>query len=132
MHQLRLEESMKLKTRVLVADDSHAIRTYVRQQLLREGLEVTLAEDGAAAINEIRRSLPDLAILDIEMPRVDGYGVCEELRSIRSSVPVIFLTANDSNAVQMLGEAMGAYLHKPIVGDRLRQTVREVLALPSN
>lgn len=119
---------MTEKATVLIADDSHSVRVYLRQRLQEGGFEVIVAEDGAIAIEKLDESMPDLAILDIHMPEVDGYGVCESIRERGSKIPIIFLTSNQSNAVQMLGEEMGAYLKKPVTGERLMQTVRDLLA----
>ena len=120
---------MTPKPRVLIADDSHSVRVYLRQRLTEEGLEVIVAHDGAMAISLLEEVTPDLAILDIHMPEIDGYGVCEEIRRRGGEIPVIFLTSDQSNAVQMLGKKLGAYLKKPVTGERLLQTVRQVLAV---
>ena len=119
---------MNSAIRVLVADDSRSIRTHLRRRLSEEGFKVTLASDGAIAIEEIRKSPPDVAILDINMPNVDGYGVCEEMQRSGATFPVVFLTSVRANAVRMLGDAMGgAYLTKPVSAEKLVKTVREVL-----
>ncbi len=115
-----------------MADDSLAVRVHLEQRLRQEGYVVSLASDGIEAVEEIRENPPDLAILDIKMPRLDGYGVCQEILKLKLTFPIIFLTAVRANAVKMLGDEHGAYLTKPVCGDTLMQTVRDVLAPAAN
>ena len=83
----------------------------------------TAARRSTRSPNTIR----DAAILDINMPELDGYAVCQQLDYINSRMPVIFLTGVEANAVKILGDRMGAYLAKPVCGERLVQAVRDVL-----
>ncbi len=112
---------------ILVADDSRAVRIHVKQRLAEAGFSVVLAENGREAIKQIEAVNPDAAILDINMPELDGYAVCQQLEYIKSRMPVIFLTGVEANAVKMLGASLGAYLSKPVNGEKLVQTVRDVL-----
>jgi CheY-like chemotaxis protein len=122
--------------KVLVADDSATIRTMVRRTLESAGLDVVCVSDGIEAVERLREQPPNLAILDINMPGLDGYAVCDQLRSMGPSwarVPIIFLTSDRSNALQLLGQKFGAYLPKPIHPDQLIATVSQfvpVLAKP--
>ncbi|MCA9024759.1 MAG: response regulator [Planctomycetaceae bacterium] len=112
--------------KILVADDSRTIRTRVRQILSREGIDVIEAETGQAALEQIYREQPMLAILDINMPDTDGYGVCQELQSQGppwSELPIIFLTSLESHALEMLGDKLGAYLHKPVTSQKLLDVI---------
>ncbi|MGD9855798.1 MAG: response regulator transcription factor [Planctomycetaceae bacterium] len=118
--------------KVLVADDSRTIRTQLDLILSQEGFEVITASTGTDALESIFRETPDLAILDINMPELDGYGVCQELIARGepwSRLPIVFLTSLDSHALEMLGLKMGAYLRKPIVGERVVDVVQSLIPL---
>jgi DNA-binding response OmpR family regulator len=117
-------------TRILVADDSATLRTQLRRALTEAGYDVAVASDGLEAVQLARREPPELAILDIEMPGLDGYGVCQELQRMGepwSRLPIVFLTASQSHALEMLGDKLGAYLHKPVGTKQLLQTVARQL-----
>ncbi len=114
---------------VLVADDSRSVRVHVKQRLQDAGFTVVLAENGKVALEQIVERRPDVAVLDINMPELDGYGVCERLEAMSVSVPIIFLTGVEANAVKMLGDKLGAYLTKPVCGETLVQTVHDVLSV---
>ena len=115
-----------------MADDSLAVRVHLEQRLRQEGYVVSLASDGIEAVETIRENPPDLAILDINMPRLDGYGVCQEILELKLTFPIVFLTSIRANAVKMLGDLHGAYLTKPVCGRTLMQTVRDMLAPAAN
>ena len=113
---------------ILVADDSRSVRVQVKQRLVEAGFNVVLAANGREAIEHISANEQlDAAILDINMPELDGYAVCQQLDYIGSRMPVIFMTGVEANAVKLLGDRMGAYLCKPVGGEVLVQTVRDVL-----
>jgi DNA-binding response OmpR family regulator len=117
--------------RILVADDSVTIRTQLRRLLCEQGYEVQVAENGEEALRLIRDDCPQLLILDINMPGLDGYDVCAQLQQMGepwNALPVVFLTSVDAHALDLLGEAMGAYLKKPATGDTLRSTVAKIIA----
>ena len=103
----------------------------LRLILVRAGFEVREAEDGKAALSEVDRSLPDLMILDIMMPGIDGFEVCERLRADEStnSLPIIMLSAKTDTESVKRGLNLGAnkYLTKPVGPDELTRHVREVL-----
>lgn len=122
------ESSMPPK--ILVADDSSTIRTLVRRALTRAGLDVTVACDGREAVETARRERPDLVILDIQMPEMDGYTACEQILALEDRVadlPIIFLTRDTASHLSMLGNQLGAYLHKPVCDETLVTTVRTLL-----
>lgn len=100
--------------KILIADDEAEIRDVLRLYLEKDGYEVTEAADGVEAMEKIRKEHPDLVILDIMMPGLDGYRV---LRNIRedNNIPVIMLSAKDSDADKILGLDLGAddYITKP-------------------
>ena len=101
--------------RLLVVDDDEDIQVLLKSVLESEDYEVITAGDGLVALNELEQSTPDLILLDLMMPRMDGYTFAEELRQrgLQSSIPVIVLSA-DVNAKQKV-QQMGAedYITKP-------------------
>ncbi|WP_273844986.1 response regulator transcription factor [Rubrobacter calidifluminis] len=102
------------KGTILVVDDERDVVGFVRDVLEDEGYRVIPAFDGEEAIEEARRSSPDLVLLDIMMPKVDGYTVCRALRE-EMEIPIILLTARQSETDKVLGFGMGAddYVVKP-------------------
>ena len=118
------------KTRVLIADDDRQMRRLVRMILERDGHEVTEAADGLDALDAIESGQCDLMILDLDMPRLDGIGVLEELRArvMTSSLPVIVLTARSGEAEsQVLDLGAQDFLTKPVQPASLQARVRAVL-----
>ncbi|PVZ14577.1 response regulator transcription factor [Actinomycetospora cinnamomea] len=117
---------------VLVADDDPDVRDVVVFKLQQSGHEVLVAEDGGAALDLARSSRPDLAVLDVMMPRMTGLDVCRELRADRATagIPVILLTARAQEGDIESGFAWGAddYLTKPFSPRELDSRVRAVLA----
>ncbi len=114
--------------RILVVDDSTTIRLLLKRTLVSAGYDVTIANDGLQALDIAKSGCPDLAILDIRMPFLDGYGVCQEFKAMGppwSDVPIVFLTTLNSHALELLGDEMGAYLKKPVCPDDLLQIVRQ-------
>lgn len=115
---------------ILVADDSATVRTQVKRVLSDAGFEVVQAADGRAALELIRQQAPDLAIIDISMPAMDGYGVCQEMKRMGtpwSEVPIVLLTSCASHALELLGEQWGAYVAKPVSVTRLLEVVESLL-----
>ncbi len=103
-----------MKETILIAEDNPDIRNVLRLYLESEGFAVAEAEDGAAALELARRQMPDLAILDVMMPRMDGYALTQALRS-QSAVPILILSAKGQDSEKILGLNLGAddYLTKP-------------------
>ncbi|UUW90281.1 response regulator transcription factor [Nocardioides sp. WV_118_6] len=114
--------------RILVADDDRKLAALVRTYLERAGHQVVEAHDGQAALAECRRREPDLAILDIMMPVLDGHDVCHVLRA-EGEVPVIFLTARTTEDDLVRGLGLGAddYVTKPFSPRELVARVEAVL-----
>ncbi|GAA4761973.1 response regulator transcription factor [Actinomycetospora chibensis] len=117
---------------VLVADDDPDIRDVVVFKLQQSGHDVLVAEDGGEALSLARRALPDLAVLDVMMPRFTGLDVCRELRADpeTAGIPVILLTARAQEGDIESGFAWGAddYVTKPFSPRELDSRVRAVLA----
>ncbi|UCG26233.1 MAG: response regulator [Chloroflexota bacterium] len=118
---------------VLIVDDEPTARTMLRLILVRAGFEVIEAQDGSEALEEVRREMPDVMLLDIMMPGIDGFEVCEILRADdeTADLPIIMLSARaDAQSVNR-GLTLGAtkYLTKPVRPDNLTRHVREVLQI---
>ena len=113
---------------ILIADDEASIRDLARLYLEKEGFRVRTAEDGAAALEEVRREPPALLILDLMMPRMDGWEVCRRVRA-ESNLPILMLTARDQDIDKIVGLEMGAddYLTKPFNPRELVARVRAIL-----
>lgn len=119
------------QSRILVVDDSRTIRTLVRRILIEANYEVLLASDGLEAIQLVASQQPDLIVLDIQMPEMDGYTVCDEILTLANnanSLPIVFLTKERANHLSALGKELGAYLQKPICKPLLLQTIASLLA----
>ena len=120
--------------KILVADDSRTIRALVRRPLAANGYDVILASDGLEAVQLARRENPDLVILDIQMPEMDGYTACQEILALSedlASVPIIFLTKVKAQHLKTLGNDLGAYLQKPVPDNLLLETVSQLLGKPN-
>ncbi len=100
---------------VAIVDDEEHLRATVSHALRKEGFRTALYSDGAEAWESFEGSLPDLAILDIIMPRMDGLELCRRIRAVSARVPVMFLTSRDEEFDRVLGLELGAddYLCKP-------------------
>jgi DNA-binding response OmpR family regulator len=111
-----------VKKRVLVVEDDPAIRDALSYNLTREGYEVEVVGDGVRALEAARRQEPDLVLLDLMLPELDGFDVTRALRK-ESNVPILMLTARDDEIDRVLGLELGAddYLTKPF-------SMREMLA----
>ncbi len=118
---------------VLVVDDEPMARTLLRLMLVRAGFQVTEAEDGYDALAKVERNKPDLVLLDVMMPGIDGFAVCESIRNevATSQVPIIMLSAKTDLTSISKGLRVGAtkYLTKPISPDELTRHVRDVLGV---
>lgn len=116
---------------VLVVDDEPMARTLLRLMLVRAGFEVVEAEDGYDALDKLKEGEPDVMILDVMMPGIDGFHVCETVRATPSTseLPIIMLSAKTDMASANKGLRLGAnkYLTKPISPEELTRQVRDVL-----
>ncbi|NDU77340.1 response regulator [Actinomadura sp. DSM 109109] len=115
--------------RILVVDDEPAVRESLTSSLEFEGYRVTGAADGAAALDRVERDAPDLVVLDVLMPRMDGLTACRRLRALGATIPVLMLTARDMVGDRVTGLDAGAddYLAKPFDLDELLARVRALL-----
>jgi DNA-binding response OmpR family regulator len=114
--------------RILVVDDEERMVRFIRLNLEHDGFRVIEAYNGTQAINKVRSSLPDLILLDVMMPDVDGFEVLRIIREV-SSVPVIMLTAKGEEDDRVRGLELGAddYITKPFSPRELASRVRAVL-----
>jgi CheY-like chemotaxis protein len=119
---------------ILIADDRPASRELLRTVLERAGYEVVEAGDGEEALTRARESQPDLILLDLQMPKLDGYGVLAELRSDAHfrDLPICALTASAmrGDREKILAAGFTDYLSKPAGPELLRDTVARLLAKP--
>jgi two-component system response regulator MprA len=115
--------------RVLVADDDRAIRAALVRALELEGYSVVAVADGAAALEAARAASPDVLVLDVMMPGVDGLTVCRVLRSERDRTPILMLTARTETSDRVAGLDAGAddYLPKPFELEELLARLRALL-----
>lgn len=116
------------KTKVLIVDDEATIRRILETRLKLCGYQVDIAIDGEEAIEKFNTCHPDIVILDVMLPKLDGFAVCKEIRSY-SEVPVIILTAITDVADRIKGLEMGAddYVTKPFSPNELEARIRAVL-----
>jgi CheY-like chemotaxis protein len=119
------------KRRILIADDRASSRELLRLVLARAGYEVIEAEDGIDALERARAANPDLILLDLQMPRLDGYGTLAELRREERfrTLPILALTASAmrGDREKILAAGFTDYLSKPAGPDQLRETVAKLL-----
>ena len=116
------------RSKVLVADDEASIRRILETRLKMVGYDVVVAEDGEAAVEVFNKENPDLVVLDVMMPKMDGYGVTREIRRT-SDVPIIILTALGDVSERITGLELGAddYVIKPFSPKELEARVKAVL-----
>jgi len=116
------------KERILLVDDEQAIVEPLRYHLEREGYVVIVAQDGEMALRRARTETPDLIVLDLMLPKINGWEVCRILRQ-ESTTPIIMLTARDEETSKILGLNLGAddYLTKPFSFQELLARVRALL-----
>jgi DNA-binding response OmpR family regulator len=120
-------------TRVLIVDDEPNIVISLEFLMRQQGYETATAADGRAALSEADRFRPDLVLLDITLPELDGFQVCEQLRAVHGSdIGIIMLTARGREAEVAKGLALGAdaYVTKPFSTRDLVGTVHKLLGTP--
>jgi two-component system response regulator MprA len=114
---------------ILVVDDDAPIRRMLERTLGAEGYAVSTEADGGAALAFLERSTPDLVVLDVTMPGMDGLAVCRRVRSRGLALPILLLTARDALEERVTGLDAGAddYLVKPFAAEELLARVRALL-----
>jgi DNA-binding response OmpR family regulator len=112
----------------LLVDDEHSVQKLLAYPLRKEGYDVVPALDGREALNRLRDDNFDLVVLDVMLPKVDGFDVCRQIRA-RSTVPIIMLTAKTEEIDKVLGLELGAddYITKPFSVREFRSRVKAVL-----
>lgn len=118
-----------MRSNVLVVDDDEKITSMLRRGLAFEGYHVVTARNGAEGLKAIAESEPDIIILDVMMPQLDGWEVCRRVREAGSSAPILMLTAKDEVQSRVKGLDLGAddYLVKPFALEELLARVRALL-----
>lgn len=118
-----------MAARILLVEDEENLRSTIRLNLEMEGYEVTEARDGKVAFNQFRSAHFDLIILDVMLPEMDGYTLCQKIRLENTQVPVIFLTAKGASDERVQGLKLGAddYLAKPFNLEELLLRVASLL-----
>ena len=121
------------RQRILLADDEASIRRILETRLKMAGYDVYTAADGEEAVNAFNKYNPDLVVLDVMMPKMDGYGVTREIRRT-SDVPIIILTALGDVSERITGLELGAddYVIKPFSPKELEARVKAVLRRTNN
>ncbi|MCP3975903.1 MAG: response regulator transcription factor [bacterium] len=119
---------------VLVAEDDRAVRDAIERALTFEGYTVVTARDGAEALQRVLNDRPDLLLLDVMMPLVDGFEACRRLRASGNSIPVLMLTARTevSDRVEGLDAGADDYLAKPFALEELLARMRALLRRSSS
>ncbi|MAR08008.1 MAG: DNA-binding response regulator [Cyanobium sp. NAT70] len=118
----------QLKAKILVVDDEAAVRRVLVMRLQLSGYQVICAEDGEEALELFHREAPDLIVLDVMLPKLDGFAVCRRLRA-ESCVPIIFLSAVEAISERVAGLDLGAddYLPKPFSPKELEARIATIL-----
>src|ERR1700744_2987017 len=119
----------KMMARILIIEDETPMRTALKDVIEAEGYRALTAADGASGLQRAREEKPDLILLDVMMPKLDGYQVCAELRRLANPVPILMLTAKGQVEDRVTGLDAGAddYLVKPFSTEELLARVRALL-----
>jgi len=118
--------------RILVVDDEASIRELLSRQLMRQGRKVLVAHDGRTAIEMFRRERPQITILDLNMPDMDGIAVLKEVRTVDPQASVIMLTGSGTEALERQARELGAtdFLAKGFSLHGLGQALKQVMNQP--
>lgn len=120
-----------MKTRVLYIEDEVFLGKIVSETLQQQGFDIRLVTDGAKVITELKSFEPEICVLDIMLPNVDGYSLCKEIRVLKPSLPVIFLTAKSETEDLVKGFDSGGtdYIRKPFSMEELIARIKNQLYL---
>jgi len=115
-------------THILLIDDEAALRDSLSYSLVKEGYEVTTAADGLTALKQFHKQVPDIIILDLMLPEIDGMELCWRIRAF-SNIPILMLTAKDQDIDKVWGLEAGAddYITKPFNTRELLARIKAVL-----
>ncbi|SEM97399.1 response regulator transcription factor [Lihuaxuella thermophila] len=118
-----------MSKKILVVDDEPSIVKLVQFNLEKEGFDVDVAFDGQAALEKMKERLPDLLVLDLMLPKVDGLEVCRRIRQEKRHIPILMLTAKSDEFDKVLGLELGAddYMTKPFSPRELTARVKAIL-----
>ncbi|MFI5346647.1 MAG: response regulator transcription factor [Elusimicrobiota bacterium] len=125
---------MAERRKILIADDEASIREILSIQLARMGYEVLIAADGAEAVEVYEKERPDLVVLDVMMPRMNGLEACQKIRALEKKsgprVPILFLTARDTTHDKTSAALSGGddFVAKPVSLQELRERVEAALS----
>ncbi len=113
---------------VLIVDDDLRMLHMIKRMLALEGFRALVASSGDAALRMFEEEIPDLVLLDIIMPGIDGYAVCRRIREL-SRIPIIMVTARDGDGEKAMGLGLGAddYVTKPFSASELSARIRALL-----
>ena len=116
---------MTSRGRILVVDDEQSMRDLLRLHLANNGYDVVAAEDAIVAGHQIQKDKPDLVIVDVQMPYMNGYEFVSALKGDPETrdIPIVFLSTDDNVAGQAKKLGAAAFLHKPVMADRLLEVV---------
>ena len=119
---------MAVKQKILIVDDDANIAELISLYLLKECYDTKIVEDGESALHEFKTYQPNLILLDLMLPGIDGYQVCREIRT-QSNVPIIMLSAKGEVFDKVLGLELGAddYLTKPFYLEELKMRIQALL-----
>ncbi len=122
---------MSISQKILVVEDSPTTRRQITEILESQGYEVISAEDGEAALELVREHHPELVVLDIVLPKKNGYQVCRNIKADPDlAIKVMMLTAKDQEKDRIWGQRQGAdgYLSKPVNADELIESVAKMMS----
>ncbi|MEO0091198.1 MAG: response regulator [candidate division WOR-3 bacterium] len=123
-------------SKILVVEDDRNLSELIKMRLEENGFEVVTAYDGLEAISQVRKHKPDLIVLDLMLPRLDGYQVCTIIKNYEtfSKIPIIILTARSSIEAKEIAFKTGAdaFMVKPFDGQKLVATIKNLLVPKSS
>lgn len=123
---------MSAEGKILICEDEEQLCDIYSDFFTSRGFEVICALDGEEGLELFEREKPDIILLDMRMPRLDGYGMLKRLRKLDTRIPVIIITAYGyiCQVIQMMNLGISGYVTKPVDYDKLYDKVREILATP--
>lgn len=130
-YKINAHGGMTLEPKILIVDDQFGIRMLLTEVFKREGYRTFAAENGFKAIEIVKKTPPDVAILDMKIPGMDGIEILKRIKEIDVSIKVIFMTAYGELDVLEEGKALGALKNfsKPFDIDEMKATVKEILSI---